>query len=138
MPSLFSKIIQGDIPARFVWRDSQCVAFMDIQPLNRGHVLVIPNEEIDEWVDLNPKTVSHLMLIAHKIAKAQKATLAAHRVGLMIAGFDVPHVHIHVVPIESLAHLDFSQADTSPDPDDLDVVAGLLSTFLNGGRSSGP
>lgn len=114
------------------------MAFMDIRPLNRGHVLVIPNEEIDEWVDLDPETVSHLMLIAHRIARAQKAVLAAHRVGLMIAGFDVPHVHIHVVPIESLAHLDFSQADTSPGPDDLDIVAGLLSTFLNGDSGSGP
>ena len=130
MASIFSRIIKGDLPGRFVWQDDVCVALVDVRPLNRGHVLVVPREEVDHWVDLDAETVSHLMLIAHRVAKALRVKLGARRVGLMIAGFEVPHVHVHVVPIETPVHLDFAQADTSPDTDDLDTVGELLSSFL--------
>ena len=131
MPSIFTRIIDGEIPGRFVWRDDVCVAFMDVRPLNRGHVLVVPIVEVDHWVDLDSGTVAHLMAVAHGVAAAQQAAgLAPHRVGLMIAGFEVPHVHVHVVPISTMADLDFTQADTSPDPDDLDAVADLLRGHL--------
>ena len=131
MPSIFTRIIDGEIPGRFVWRDEVCVAFLDVRPLNRGHVLVVPRAEVDHWVDLDSETVAHLMAVAHGVAAAQQATgLAPDRVGLMIAGFEVPHVHVHVVPISTMAHLDFSSADTSPDPDDLDAVADLLREHL--------
>ncbi len=131
MPSIFTRIIDGEIPGRFVWRDDVCVAFMDVRPLNRGHVLVVPIAEVDHWVDLDSETVAHLMAVAHRVAAAQQAAgLAPDRVGLMIAGFEVPHVHVHVVPVSTMAHLDFTQADTSPDPDDLDAVADLLREHL--------
>ena len=131
MPSIFTRIIDGEIPGRFVWRDDTCVALMDVRPLNRGHVLVVPIAEVDHWVDLDSETVAHLMAVAHGVAAAQQASgLAPDRVGLMIAGFEVPHVHVHVVPISTMAHLDFSNADTSPDPDDLDAVANLLREHL--------
>ena len=131
MPTIFTRIIDGEIPGRFVWRDDVCVAFMDVRPLNRGHVLVVPRAEVDHWVDLDEAAVSHLMGVAHRVAAAhQAAGLAPGRVGLMIAGFEVPHVHVHVVPISTMAHLDFSQADTSPDPADLDTVADLLREHL--------
>ncbi len=134
MPSIFTRIIDGEIPGRFVWRDDTCVAFLDVRPLNRGHVLVVPRAEIDHWVDLDRDIVAHLMAVAHRVAAAQQAAgLARDRVGLMIAGFEVPHVHVHVVPVSTMAHLDFASADTSPDPDDLDTVAGLLRTELDGG-----
>ena len=132
MPSIFTRIIDGEIPGRFVWRDEACVAFLDVRPLNRGHVLVVPRAEVDHWVDLDAETASHLMAVAHRVAAAQQAAgLAPDRVGLMIAGFEVPHVHMHVVPISTMAHLDFSSADTSPDPDDLDAVADLLRARLS-------
>ena len=132
MTSIFTRIIDGEIPGRFVWRDDVCVAFMDVRPLNRGHVLVVPRAEVDHWVDLDTATVTHLMTVAQKVAAAQQAAgLAPGRVGLMIAGFEVPHVHVHVVPIGTMAHLDFSQADTSPDPADLDSVARLLRDRLS-------
>ena len=131
MPSIFTRIIDGEIPGRFVWRDDTCVAFMDVRPLNRGHMLVVPIAEVDHWVDLDSETVAHLMAVAHGVAAAQQASgLAPDRVGLMIAGFEVPHVHVHVVPISTMAHLDFSNADTSPDPDDLDAVANLLREHI--------
>ena len=131
MPSIFTRIIDGEIPGRFVWRDDTCVAFTDVRPLNRGHALVVPIAEVDHWVDLDSETVAHLMAVAHRVAAAQQAAgLAPDRVGLMIAGFEVPHVHVHVVPISTMAHLDFTQADTSPDPDDLDAVADLLREHL--------
>ena len=131
MPSIFTRIIDGEIPGRFVWRDDVCVAFLDVRPLNRGHVLVVPRAEIDHWVDLDPAVAAHLMTVAQRMAAAQQAAgLAPDRVGLMIAGFEVPHVHVHVVPISSMAHLDFAQADTSPDPADLDAVADRLRAHL--------
>lgn len=132
MPSIFTRIIDGEIPGRFVWRDETCVAFMDVRPLNRGHVLVVPKAEVDHWVDLDSETVARLMAVSHRVAAAQQAAgLAPDRVGLMIAGFEVPHVHVHVVPISTMAHLDFANADTSPDPDDLDAVADLLRIHLS-------
>ncbi len=131
MPSIFTRIIDGEIPGRFVWRDDVCVAFMDVRPLNRGHVLVVPIVEVDHWVDLDSETIAHLMAVAHGVAAAQQATgLAPDRVGLIVAGFEVPHVHVHVVPISTMADLDFTQADTSPDPDDLDAMANQLRTYL--------
>ena len=133
MPTIFTRIIDGEIPGRFVWRDEVCVAFLDVRPLNRGHVLVVPRAEIDHWVDLDAGTMAHLMGVAHRVAAAQQAAgLAPGRVGLMIAGFEVPHVHVHVVPISTMAHLDFSQAAASPEPADLDAVAGLLREHLAG------
>ncbi len=131
MPSIFTRIIDGEIPGRFVWSDDTCVAFLDVRPLNRGHVLVVPRAEVDHWVDLDPGTVGHLMAVAHRVAAAQRAAgLAPGRVGLMIAGFEVPHVHVHVVPIETMSHLDFAQADTDADPADLDAIAKSLRQHL--------
>ena len=131
MPSIFTRIIDGEIPGRFVHRDDTCVAFMDVRPLNRGHVLVVPIVEVDHWIDLDADTVSHLMAVAHRVGAAQQAAgLASDRVGLVVAGFEVPHVHVHVVPISTMADLDFTRADTSPDLDDLDAVAASLRERL--------
>lgn len=131
MASVFTRIIDGEIPARMVWGDDVCVAFLDVRPLNRGHVLVVPRAEIDHWVDLDPDTVAHLTRVAHRVAAAQQEVLSPARVGLMIAGFEVPHVHVHVVPMEGMQHLDFAQADPDPDPDDLDELAKRLRAELS-------
>jgi histidine triad (HIT) family protein len=131
VPSIYTRIIDGDIPGRFVWQDDLCVAFLDIRPLARGHVLVVPRLEIDQWTDLPVDTATHLMSIAHQIGNVQKQLLNPARVGLMIAGFEVPHVHVHVVPMNSMAALDFSQADSSPDQADLDQLRDDLSAALS-------
>ena len=130
MASIFSRIIAGDIPGRFVWRDDTCVVMVDIRPLARGHVMVIPIEEVDHWVDLSPAVVGHLMGVAHTVAAAQMAVFAPPRVGLMIAGFEVPHTHLHVGPMGSVAELDFRNADAHATPEALDEVCELLRAEL--------
>lgn len=122
MASIYTRIIAGEIPGRFIWEDDVCVSFLDIRPLARGHALVVPREEIDQWTDLAASTAAHLVEVAHAVGNAQKALLSPARIGLMIAGFEVPHVHVHVVPMNSMAALDFSQADGNPDQADLDQL----------------
>ena len=132
MASIFTRIIDGEIPGRFVWTDDVCVAFLDVRPLARGHVLVVPRAEVDQWTDLDAETVAHLTSVAHRIGQAQKALLSPARIGLMIAGFEVPHVHVHVVPLSTMSDLDFSQADANPDQADLDALRDQLATALEG------
>ena len=130
MASIFTRIINGEIPGRIVWRDATCVAMVDIRPLNRGHVLVIPIAEVDRWTDLPAEVVAHCTGVAHAVGRAQMAVLSPTRIGLMVAGFEVPHTHLHVVPLENMSHLDFALADANADPADLDVVADLLRGAL--------
>jgi len=131
MSSVFTQIINGDLPGRFIWQDDCCVVIVNIRPLNRGHMLVVPRTEVDHWVDLDAETANNLMAVSHRVAKALQACgLAPDRVGLMIAGFEVPHVHLHVLPISTMAHLEFVNADPNPDSEDLDMIASLLSAEL--------
>ena len=130
MSSIFTRIINGEIPGRFIWRDSECVAFMDIQPISRGHLLVVPRQETDRWHDLPPQTAAHLFAVAHKIAAALDQLSERSRVGLMIAGFDVPHTHIHLMPADSMAQFDPKNADKNARPEDLDAMAGKIRNAL--------
>ena len=130
MPTIFTRIMNGEIPGRIVWRDDTCVAMVDIRPLNRGHVLVIPVAEVDRWTDLPAEVAAHCTTVAHAIGRAQMAALSPARIGLMIAGFEVPHTHLHVVPIDHMGHLDFAGADPDVAPEDLDAVAELLRDAL--------
>lgn len=115
MATLFTRIIGGEIPGRFVWRDDRAVAFSSIAPLVPGHLLVVPIEEVDHWLDLDEDLAAHLFSIAQVIGRAQMAALSPKRVGLIIAGMEVPHTHLHVVPINSEADLDFAHANGGPD-----------------------
>jgi histidine triad (HIT) family protein len=132
MPSIFTRIIQGEIPGRILHEDDRSFAMLDIRPLHPGHALVIPKEEIDQWTDLPADLAAHLMEVAHRLGRAQKAVVTCERVGLMIAGFEVPHTHVHVVPMQSMANLDFRNADVSPKADELDAMAELLRAELDG------
>jgi histidine triad (HIT) family protein len=113
MASVFTQIINGKIPGNYVWKDDKAIAILTIQPIRPGHVLVIPREEIDQWSDLPVDLAAHLMQVSHKIANALKATHPATRVGLMIAGLEVPHTHIHLVPMDSMKDLDFAFAKSA-------------------------
>ncbi len=130
MATIFTKIIRGELPARFVHRDDLCVAFLSIAPLQPGHTLVVPIEEVDHWVDLDPALMQHLTSVAHHIAKVQQAVFSPEKVGLMIAGLEVPHVHLHLVPIRGVHDLDFANAVTDPDPAGLDQAAAQLREGL--------
>jgi histidine triad (HIT) family protein len=130
MPSIFSRIMAGEIPGRLVWDDDRCVAMIDIRPLHVGHCLVFPRVEVDHWIDLEPALATHLMMVARSIGEAQMRAFSCERIGLIIAGFEVPHTHVHVVPIDSMADLDFRNADQSVDAAELDRVAATLRQAL--------
>ncbi|MBI2703950.1 MAG: HIT family protein [Actinobacteria bacterium] len=130
MPTIFTRIINGELPGRFVYRDDVCVAFLSINPLQPGHTLVVPIEEVDHWVDASPELNQHLMAVAHKVASAQQKVFSPAKVGLMIAGLEVPHLHLHVVPIRGVHDLDFANADKNPDPAALDDAADRLRAAL--------
>ena len=130
MASIFTRIIEGELPARFIHRDDRCVAFLSIAPLQPGHTLVVPVEEVDHWVDLDPDLMAHCTRVAQQIAVAQQEVFAPAKVGLMIAGLEVPHVHLHVVPIRGVHDLDFANAQSNPDPAALDDAAARLRAAL--------
>jgi histidine triad (HIT) family protein len=130
MPSIFTKIIEGEIPGRFLWRDDRCVAFLSIAPMKPGHTLVVPIEEVDHWIDLDPDLTRHLFSVAQTIGKAQDRAFSPRRVGVLVVGDEVPHVHIHVVPIDSAPELQFDHADPGPDPAAMDAAAERIRTAL--------
>jgi histidine triad (HIT) family protein len=114
--SIFTRIIEGELPADFVWRDDMCVAFLANRPLRPGHTLVVPRSETDHWLDLEPELLTHLAATAQTIGKAQMAVFKPAKIGLMLVGLEVPHVHLHVVPIRGPHDLDFDNQDPDPDP----------------------
>ncbi|MGI9666931.1 MAG: HIT family protein [Acidimicrobiia bacterium] len=131
MPTLFTRIIEGELPGRFVYTDDICVAFLSIEPLAPGHTLVVPRREVDHWIDLTSEELSHLMVVAKRVARAIETIWAPEKVGLMIAGLEVPHVHIHVSPINGVTDLDFSQADRNASSEALDEAAALLIAAMD-------
>jgi histidine triad (HIT) family protein len=130
MASIFSRIIAGELPARFVWKDDVCVVFLSNRPLRPGHALVVPREEIDHWIDLDTSLLAHLTTVAQSIGTAQMAGFKAVRIGLLLAGLEVPHVHFHVVPIRGVHDLDFGNQDPSPNADTMDRAAETIRTEL--------
>ena len=130
MTTLFTKIIDGDLPGRFVYRDDVCVAFLTIAPICTGHTLVVPRSEIDHWIDLPDEVAGHLAIVARKIGAAQVVAFGANRVSLIIAGLEVPHTHLHVLPITSESDIDFKKADSSVSAETLDAVADALRSAL--------
>ena len=130
MTTVFSKVISGEFPGRFVWQDEQCVGFLSIAPLAYGHTLVVPRAEVDRWTDAEPQLMAHLSTVAHRIGKAQVEAFGSERAGLVIAGYEVPHLHLHVWPSNSMADFDFSRAMSEPDPERMDQAAEKLRVAL--------
>ncbi|MEJ2869199.1 HIT family protein [Actinomycetospora sp. OC33-EN08] len=130
MPTVFTKIINGEIPGRFVWSDDQVVGFLSINPLGPGHTLVVPREEIDQWIDAPTGLFEHAMGTARSIGAVIRDVFDPPRVALMIAGFEVPHLHVHVHPAWGLEAFDFTQAATDPDPAAMDDQAERLRAGL--------
>ena len=130
MPTLFTRIINGEIPGRFVWKDDDVVAFLSIGPLSDGHVLVVPRAEVDKWTDAPPELMARLITVAQAIGQAQVKVFGSERAGLTIAGFEVDHLHLHVWPANSLADFDFSRAETDPDQERMAENAERLRAGL--------
>lgn len=130
MASVFTRIIEGELPGRFVWQDEVCVAFLSINPITTGHTLVVPRQEVDHWLDLDDGTWEHLARVTKRIGAGLQAAYDPPRVGTMIAGFEVPHVHVHVLQIADLGDLSFANAATDPDPDEMDAAAERIRAAL--------
>jgi diadenosine tetraphosphate (Ap4A) HIT family hydrolase len=130
VPTIFTRIIEGELPGRFVWRDPDVVAFLSINPLRHGHALVVPRAEVDHWLDLDVGIAERCTAVAHAIGRAQQQAFGAARVGLVIAGFEVPHAHVHVFPADTMGDFDFAHAAQAPDPAGLDAAADAIRREL--------
>jgi diadenosine tetraphosphate (Ap4A) HIT family hydrolase len=128
--TLFSRIIDGELPGDFVWQDDLAVGFLSINPMGPGHTLVAPRAEVDNWVDADDELLGHLTRVAHRIGEGMTAAWKPPRVGLIIAGFEVPHLHLHVYPAWSMEDFDFHKAAVNPDPEDLRKNGELLRAAL--------
>jgi histidine triad (HIT) family protein len=130
MATIFTRIINREIPGTFVWRDELCVAFMSINPMAYGHTLVVPIEEVDHWVDTSVELSDHLFKVTRHIARAQRDAFAPERVGVIIAGYEVPHTHIHVIPTNAMSELAFANAAPSIDRETLAAAATSIREAL--------
>lgn len=130
MPTLFSRIIEGELPGRFVWKDERAVAFLTIEPLRPGHTLVVPREEVDHWLDADPACRDHLMAVCHGVGRALERAYRPPKVGVLLAGLEVPHLHVHVFPLYELADIDIAKVDRHPRPEDLDAAAQKIRAAL--------
>jgi len=137
MATIFTRIIDGELPGTFVWRDDVCVAFLSIAPLRPGHTLVVPRAEIDHWIDLPAATNAHLIGVAHEIGAAQMDAFSPARIGLIIAGLEVPHTHLHVVPIDAERDLSFANADPDATADALAAAGTRLRAALTARGATG-
>ncbi|MFT5576635.1 MAG: histidine triad (HIT) family protein [Bermanella sp.] len=136
MASIFSMIIAGEIPGHFVWRDKQAVAIMTIAPICAGHVLVIPVAEVDHWDDMPAELISHCLEVSRRITKAMKTVYACKRVSLQIVGLEVPHTHLHLIPINSMEDTSFAKAKQAA-PEELVHEAERLRAALKGMGATG-
>jgi len=130
MASVFTKIISGEFPARFVYRDEDVVAFLTINPVAPGHTLVVPVKEVEHWIDLDEETLSKLNLVSKKVGQAIFRAFPCEKIASQIIGLEVPHVHVHLIPINKMEDVDFAKADPSPSPEFLDAVQAKIISEL--------
>ena len=130
MPSLFTQIIQGDLPGRFIWEDDQAVGFLTIEPLTPGHTLIVPKVEVDHWLDLSTNLVAHLTNVSHKVGKSIHDAFGMRRVGMVVAGFEVPHVHVHVFGANQMSDFDFTKVNLNASREMLDESADKIRKEL--------
>ncbi len=130
MASVFTRILRGELPGRVVWRDERVAALLTIAPNRPGHTLVVPLREVDHWLEIDPDLLRHLTDVAQKVGAAIQEAFRPVKVGMIIAGLEVPHVHLHLIPITQLHDLDFTRADHKAKPEDLDAAAEKLRAAL--------
>lgn len=127
MASVFSRIIQRQIPADIVAEDDRFLAFLDINPLARGHVLVIPKQEVDYIFDLDDRTLQDLFLFCKKVARAIEAVVPCKRIGMAVVGLEVPHAHVHLVPLQSVSDINFSRPRVTISPAEMKTIAAAIA-----------
>jgi len=130
MASVFTKIINRELPGRFVYEDDDVVAFLTIAPMTQGHTLVVPRAEVDNWQDVEPGVFNHVMAVSQRIGQAVCAAFGAQRAGLIIAGLEVPHLHVHVFPAYNLTDFGFAHVDTNPSSESLDEAQAKIIAAL--------
>ncbi len=128
MASLFTKIVRGEIPCFKVAEDENYLAFLDISPLAKGHTLVIPKTEVDYIFDLDDATYTGLSLFAKKVAKAIDKVVTCKRVGVAVVGLEVPHVHIHLIPLQTIHDLDFKRPKLQLSHEQMESIATAISS----------
>jgi histidine triad (HIT) family protein len=126
MPSLFTRIVRGEIPCHKVAEDDRFLAFLDIAPLRMGHTLVIPKVEVDRFFDLPSDVLADMLPFAQQVAQRIKAVVPCDRVGLAVIGLEVPHAHLHLIPIDTMEDMDFGRPKLKPGPDELAALAVRL------------
>jgi len=127
MASIFTKIVNGEIPCHKVAEDDNFLAFLDINPLVKGHTLVIPKKETDYIFDIDDRELGEMMVFAKKVAKAIDKTIPCERVGLAVLGLEVPHAHIHLVPINGIYDIDFSKPKLKLEQDEFLSIAEAIT-----------
>ena len=130
MPSIFTKIVNGEIPCYKIAEDERFLAFLDVFPLVKGHVLVIPKKEVDYIFDVADNDLADMMLFAKKVAKAQKAAIACKRIGIAVIGLEVPHAHIHLIPLNTMNDINFTQPKLSLSSAELKEIAEKICAKL--------
>ena len=126
MPSVFTRIINGEIPCFKVAENDNCFAFLDINPLAKGHTLVVPKQEIDYLFDLDDDLLKELSVFSKKVAKAIQKSVPCKRVGVAVIGLEVPHAHIHLIPINSVADINFKNPKLKLSNDELEEIADKI------------
>ncbi|WP_078291795.1 HIT family protein [Mycobacterium sp. D16R24] len=130
MSSVFTKIINGELPGRFVYEDDDVVAFLTIAPITQGHTLVVPRAEIDQWQDIDADVFAKVNLVAQRVGRAIRKAFDAPRAGYIIAGMEVPHLHIHVFPGFTLTDFSFENADPNASTESLDEAQAKIKAAL--------
>ncbi len=130
MSTIFSKIISGELPGHFVWQDPEVVAFLSIAPLRPGHTLIVPRREVDRWTDADPALLARCMEVAQAVGQGVRRAWDAPRAGLIIAGFEVAHLHIHVAPVWDMSDFDISGIEVEQDQKVLGSAAEQLRAAL--------
>ncbi|MEO9512432.1 MAG: HIT family protein [Flavobacteriaceae bacterium] len=129
MPSIFTKIIEGEIPCYKIAEDSDNFAFLDINPNSKGHTLCVPKKEIDKLLDLDEASYNKLMAFSRKVGKAMEETIPCERVGMSVIGLEVPHVHVHLIPLHSMKNATF-QYKESVTPEEFEEIARQIREKL--------
>lgn len=130
MSSIFSKIIAGEIPCHRIYEDDNHLAFLDVSPLVMGHVLCVPKKEIDYMFDMDQEALKELWAFTIPVARAIKLAIPCKRIGTAVIGLEVPHTHIHLVPMDSANDLNFTRAKLTPTHDELAEIANKIKAFL--------